>query len=169
MIRRPPRSTLFPYTTLFRSDCDRLGGGARGAEARPAPARLESRGPPGNGGGAMQGTGAELQADRPPRCAPRSDGGRVRVRRRTRAGLANYSANFTRAELSDTELVPGRDALRQDWVSGAEASPGVSRCRTAPRAPRARGDRIGPSRSQPPAAPAPAACPSPRSAGVPLP
>src|SRR5256885_4099941 len=27
MIRRPPRSTLFPYTTLFRSDLDR--GGAR--------------------------------------------------------------------------------------------------------------------------------------------
>src|SRR3712207_7426913 len=23
MIRRPPRSTLFPYTTLFRSDCRR--------------------------------------------------------------------------------------------------------------------------------------------------
>src|SRR2546430_12693475 len=23
MIRRPPRSTLFPYTTLFRSQCDR--------------------------------------------------------------------------------------------------------------------------------------------------
>src|SRR3712207_8420616 len=30
MIRRPPRSTLFPYTTLFRSD--RHGGGQRGAE-----------------------------------------------------------------------------------------------------------------------------------------
>src|SRR2546426_7939619 len=30
MIRRPPRSTLFPYTTLFRS----LGGSAR----RPQPA-----------------------------------------------------------------------------------------------------------------------------------
>src|SRR2546430_10844138 len=27
MIRRPPRSTLFPYTTLFRSRC--LGGGRR--------------------------------------------------------------------------------------------------------------------------------------------
>src|SRR3712207_7686007 len=33
MIRRPPRSTLFPYTTLFRSragegvDCARRGGG----------------------------------------------------------------------------------------------------------------------------------------------
>src|SRR3712207_6983075 len=26
MIRRPPRSTLFPYTTLFRSCCDGLTG-----------------------------------------------------------------------------------------------------------------------------------------------
>src|SRR5690242_20967911 len=26
MVRRPPRSTLFPYTTLFRSDADRHGG-----------------------------------------------------------------------------------------------------------------------------------------------
>src|SRR6266478_5495844 len=25
MIRRPPRSTLFPYTTLFRSDCNQTG------------------------------------------------------------------------------------------------------------------------------------------------
>src|SRR3712207_7983176 len=35
MIRRPPRSTLFPYTTLFRSRREgRLGGGCR----RPVPA-----------------------------------------------------------------------------------------------------------------------------------
>src|SRR5258705_5110697 len=27
MIRRPPRSTLFPYTTLFRSSRERLGAG----------------------------------------------------------------------------------------------------------------------------------------------
>src|SRR5256884_4167706 len=26
MIRRPPRSTLFPYTTLFRSPCDETDG-----------------------------------------------------------------------------------------------------------------------------------------------
>src|SRR2546422_9436298 len=26
MIRRPPRSTLFPYTTLFRSPCDARSG-----------------------------------------------------------------------------------------------------------------------------------------------
>src|SRR2546422_9052008 len=28
MIRRPPRSTLFPYTTLFRSKLGRVGGHA---------------------------------------------------------------------------------------------------------------------------------------------
>src|SRR2546426_2413133 len=30
MIRRPPRSTLFPYTTLFRSPLVRTDGAARG-------------------------------------------------------------------------------------------------------------------------------------------
>src|SRR5205085_8187650 len=29
MIRRPPRSTLFPYTTLFRSLAHRIRGGAQ--------------------------------------------------------------------------------------------------------------------------------------------
>src|SRR3712207_8198910 len=33
MIRRPPRSTLFPYTTLFRSR--RPAGGVRGADGAP--------------------------------------------------------------------------------------------------------------------------------------
>src|SRR2546425_7128406 len=52
MIRRPPRSTLFPYTTLFRSttgsgaadSCDSAAGGSRrdrrdasGAPYRPLP------------------------------------------------------------------------------------------------------------------------------------
>src|SRR3712207_7811197 len=36
MIRRPPRSTLFPYTTLFRSS-------VRLAHARPRPARAPGR------------------------------------------------------------------------------------------------------------------------------
>src|SRR3712207_8740364 len=31
MIRRPPRSTLFPYTTLFRSPAAPSGWGRRGA------------------------------------------------------------------------------------------------------------------------------------------
>src|SRR2546430_7295922 len=34
MIRRPPRSTLFPYTTLFRSDP--VAGEAAGEQARHA-------------------------------------------------------------------------------------------------------------------------------------
>src|SRR3989454_8107571 len=39
MIRRPPRSTLFPYTTLFRSRAAHAGGpaGARGRAVRALP------------------------------------------------------------------------------------------------------------------------------------
>src|SRR5256886_11304306 len=36
MIRRPPRSTLFPYTTLFRSPGHRASGGRRMAHGVPA-------------------------------------------------------------------------------------------------------------------------------------
>src|SRR5437868_15413564 len=38
MIRRPPRSTLFPYTTLFRSL--RLGAGLHGLDRQHVRARL---------------------------------------------------------------------------------------------------------------------------------
>src|SRR2546429_5501826 len=42
MIRRPPRSTLFPYTTLFRSARGRTPGDAcRGAPARGRSGRSE--------------------------------------------------------------------------------------------------------------------------------
>src|SRR5215468_12325972 len=43
MIRRPPRSTLFPYTTLFRSRSRNRGSGRTGSAfpARP-PARTRS-------------------------------------------------------------------------------------------------------------------------------
>src|SRR3712207_8616945 len=48
MIRRPPRSTLFPYTTLFRSPRPVGLAGLRGVlalalDARPAPGRAELR------------------------------------------------------------------------------------------------------------------------------
>src|SRR3712207_8269502 len=46
MIRRPPRSTLFPYTTLFRSVAERAGDDevqAVGHEARRRGARAEQR------------------------------------------------------------------------------------------------------------------------------
>src|SRR3989442_11491727 len=35
MIRRPPRSTLFPYTTLFRSARDARSSGAASQSSRP--------------------------------------------------------------------------------------------------------------------------------------
>src|SRR2546430_16795149 len=72
MIRRPPRSTLFPYTTLFRSrrarDDRRLRGPAVAAasgprravrsRARPPAAARGPRGrggpPPANGGGGVE-------------------------------------------------------------------------------------------------------------------
>src|SRR5260370_13980639 len=46
MIRRPPRSTLFPYTTLFRSAacakrCDQAAGGTLGSAAGGARGRSE--------------------------------------------------------------------------------------------------------------------------------
>src|SRR5256885_8090638 len=40
MIRRPPRSTLFPYTTLFRSRCHR---DRRRSLATRAPRRVSAR------------------------------------------------------------------------------------------------------------------------------
>src|SRR3712207_8470921 len=51
MIRRPPRSTLFPYTTLFRSEAGSVGRAQEGAEVvrigepveekKPRPVRSE--------------------------------------------------------------------------------------------------------------------------------
>src|SRR2546429_3733129 len=44
MIRRPPRSTLFPYTTLFRSPCTRCRMRvARRTDATPTAATAPSR------------------------------------------------------------------------------------------------------------------------------
>src|SRR2546427_3421600 len=53
MIRRPPRSTLFPYTTLFRSKTERVGGKAGEkrangvAEIAPEPIHADRRRAPG--------------------------------------------------------------------------------------------------------------------------
>src|SRR3712207_6899809 len=69
MIRRPPRSTLFPYTTLFRSRGDAADAGAHGRaaaagrerggrgdhEGRPGRARAGGRG--GDGAGARRARG----------------------------------------------------------------------------------------------------------------
>src|SRR5688572_32207111 len=45
MIRRPPRSTLFPYTTLFRSWGGEPGSGSGACAPRAGPAGGGHRGP----------------------------------------------------------------------------------------------------------------------------
>src|SRR2546422_3685677 len=68
MIRRPPRSTLFPYTTLFRSAPRTRPCGRRASRCgRPAgwpPARPPSRGSPRDGGraGRSEEHTSELQS-----------------------------------------------------------------------------------------------------------
>src|SRR3712207_7316079 len=64
MIRRPPRSTLFPYTTLFRS--------AGGIRRRPVPVVPDGGGggPPGRGGAGQPAAGGRARA---PARAPHQD------------------------------------------------------------------------------------------------
>src|SRR2546425_7789039 len=56
MIRRPPRSTLFPYTTLFRSHARPRAGAHHGA------ARRSAAPPPGDHPRAERGGGARGRA-----------------------------------------------------------------------------------------------------------
>src|SRR3712207_8438756 len=62
MIRRPPRSTLFPYTTLFRS-----------ADGLPAPLRRRSESPAGGGGSSAIGRSAARAIPRDQDPASRSE------------------------------------------------------------------------------------------------
>src|SRR3712207_8593906 len=70
MIRRPPRSTLFPYTTLFRSDQGRGGAAAvpLGRAAGEARAVQAGQRPAGDGQGDR---GPGQPADRPGDGEPR--------------------------------------------------------------------------------------------------
>src|SRR5438067_3005774 len=68
MARPPPRSTLFPYTTLFRSPHRRKAGHAASSAhpLRPTPSRLA--------GGRVRGqAGGEVPARRPDREGVRSE------------------------------------------------------------------------------------------------
>src|SRR3712207_8101433 len=80
MIRRPPRSTLFPYTTLFRS-------------------RAPDRGPR-----LREDPGGGEEEPRRPRDPPRRGGGPDRGRRITRAGLRHARPARRRSEEHTSEL-----------------------------------------------------------------
>src|SRR5690349_22221089 len=68
MIRRPPRSTLFPYTTLFRSSRGTWPGGAASAKAeraaRPGHGRGRIRGRRRDGCGPSVGTQGDRKSTR---------------------------------------------------------------------------------------------------------
>src|SRR2546430_13739378 len=58
MIRRPPRSTLFPYTTLFRSRAQECSGARRLPQPEQAQPPRAARAPgEGRGGGTEEVTG----------------------------------------------------------------------------------------------------------------
>src|SRR2546422_2179539 len=62
MIRRPPRSTLFPYTTLFRSVLGNLAGPLVTTLAKGVGARIQGRIHFGPGSGRSEEHTSELQS-----------------------------------------------------------------------------------------------------------
>src|SRR2546429_2818609 len=62
MIRRPPRSTLFPYTTLFRSPAPAAGGAARARGGRRGRAVLRPRPRPSEIDRATEGLPGQLRS-----------------------------------------------------------------------------------------------------------
>src|SRR2546430_17050299 len=119
MIRRPPRSTLFPYTTLFRSAL----GPPSTALDRPRPFVISAATPPrGAGSGGRIGSGRTRVPSvptKPTRRAARASGNR-------RPGRAR-----------PPPLGPPREKPRLDWDVPGAASPGA----TCPPAPVRRGGR----------------------------
>src|SRR3712207_8296648 len=84
MIRRPPRSTLFPYTTLFRSIYRQGQGGVR-----PRPGR--DRQASGRGGGGGRGDGGRQDQPRAQEGLPVPGGYRDRKSTRLNSSHANIS------------------------------------------------------------------------------
>src|SRR3712207_2792271 len=119
MIRRPPRSTLFPYTTLFRS----RGGGAQGLAATGGDDRgadqRQHRGWVGDGGGGARvplrlrdagqgGTGeGGLAAGLRGGGGDDADGGRARFAGKLLLGGGP-------ADAGDPERIPAEPVLQPD-------------------------------------------------------
>src|SRR3712207_7447683 len=82
MIRRPPRSTLFPYTTLFRSD--------RGSVRQQAGLRRPAELPPDHAG-AEAGPG---QAVEPPPVGRDPPGRALRDRKSTRLNSSHANISY---------------------------------------------------------------------------
>src|SRR2546425_84311 len=120
MIRRPPRSTLFPYTTLFRSYTPRPTSGRAAREAAGS-LRWGSRPRHAPTRGCRRRRGASGRADRPPRAG--------RTRWRWRAGR--------RAVTSEASLARLCSRLRASPPASSPRRPCPCRCRVATRLPSA--------------------------------
>src|SRR3989454_9806078 len=96
MIRRPPRSTLFPYTTLFRS------------RTRPGPRRRRSAG----SRGAPSGSTSPARGDAPPAAALAAR--RLGAVARRGAGAGGAGARHRRPEVGGRRSVGRRARCRSD-------------------------------------------------------
>src|SRR3712207_8944475 len=92
MIRRPPRSTLFPYTTLFRSEDRHLL--VRGGGLRPPPDGMAAAGEAGR---------AAARGERD-RASPPADRGGVGVRRARRQRGGRGDRKSTRLNSSHANI-----------------------------------------------------------------
>src|SRR6266516_6533202 len=149
MIRRPPRSTLFPYTTLFRPRRHpRPGAGAEllGVVVRPLPLRAGRAAAglprPGRRGG-------PVRRRRQPRPARRGPGLRARVQDLLPVAVRPVSLAHRQTARAGAGLPAGnagdrraRTGGRQDQRRGQRRS----RLRRAPGRPARRRDRAGPRR-----------------------
>src|SRR2546426_11373594 len=113
MIRRPPRSTLFPYTTLFRSDGEGVPHGGRPLRVHGGPG---DRGRPG-------GVPGELarHADRGNDLLPRSrDPRRRRAARHGRVAGGAVRGPFAPQPARRGPLLTPRATRGLRWGAGAE-------------------------------------------------
>src|SRR2546426_3732167 len=115
MIRRPPRSTLFPYTTLFRSRRPR----ARARDGAPPTvrARTETRRRAGWPPGSARSAAASRRGPLEPARVPAGRGARLRSDRRTprslrRAGPAGRARSSRRRRGARRCSSPGRGKTR---------------------------------------------------------
>src|SRR3712207_7093593 len=100
MIRRPPRSTLFPYTTLFRSGGSGGSGGGAGAGAGAGGSSGGGSGGGSAGGAGAGGVGAGVGF------------GRESTRLKTRQGPKSYGPIWLKKKMSNVSHTSGAGETR---------------------------------------------------------
>src|SRR3712207_8386908 len=89
MIRRPPRSTLFPYTTLFRSAADHRGAAERAVRAGELDFHVR-----GTARGGARSRGGALAAARAAGASCRTTLSRTTDRKSTRLNSSHANTSY---------------------------------------------------------------------------